>query len=195
MYHLYHTEGFIVGSSPRGEGSRTISLLTKELGLVTATAQSIREERSKLRYGLQEFSLSLCTMVRGKGIWRITSAVLVEHLYHTFRGSPEVSLMFGRVFRLLRRLVGGEEKNERVFLVVRDAVEFAKINPLLSVAEIEVVLVLRILFLLGYLAPRGEFEAVFAGDLVWNETLLTGARVFRSLALSDINNSLQATQL
>ncbi|PIQ68253.1 MAG: hypothetical protein COV91_05095 [Candidatus Taylorbacteria bacterium CG11_big_fil_rev_8_21_14_0_20_46_11] len=195
MYHLYHTEAFIIGSTPRGEGSQTITLLTKELGLITTTAQSVREERSKLRYGLQEFSLSYCTLVRGKGIWRLTSAVLTEHLYHTFRGVPEASLLFGRVFRLLRRLAPGEEKNEHVFIAVRESIEFAKTYPILPVAEIEIVLVLRVLYLLGYLAPRGEFGAVLANELVWNESLLDEAKSFRTIALTDINNSLQATQL
>lgn len=170
-------------------------MLTRELGIVTATAQSVREERSKLRYGLQDFSLSLCTLVRGKELWRLTNATLIEHLYHTFRDEPEVSALFGRIFRLLRRLAPGEEKNEKVFTAVAEALSFVKTQPSRALSEIEIVLVLRILYLLGYLAPRGEFGGVLSDLSVWNDALLAEATSFRSLALADINDSIIASQL
>jgi hypothetical protein len=63
------------------------------------------------------------------------------------------------------------------------------------VAEVEIVLVLRVLYLLGYLAPRGEFGAVLSDISLWNDSLLSEARSFRALALADINQSLKASQL
>lgn len=260
MYHLYHTPALVLASAPQGEGSKTFTLFTRELGLIHATATSVREERSKLRYGLQDFSYSEVTLVRGKEFWRVTSAVLIENVYTAFRATPEAALMFARAFRLLRRLVAGEEKNKRLFDAVREAFLFAKsssipppfikeatrsseaenvstltkgvppswevgvvkslISPTTPVcdhpssgrrgsplplekgefrpdvlAEVEIILVLRILYLLGYLAPRGEFGAVLSDISLWSDSLLFEARTFRSLALADINHSLWQTQL
>ena len=264
MYHLYHTPVFILGGASFGEANKTFTLFTRELGLLTASATSVREERSKLRYGLQDFSLSDITLVRGRELWRITNATLIENLPTTFRSAPEAVRVFTRVFQLIRRLVAGEEKNERLFETVMEAFNFLKIQitnqceytnktdhpplpladwkdghpfadknrsalfttPLLPTcppkplrrrretaalpligeneelrrhdsltAEVEIVLVLRILYLLGYLAPRGEFGSALSDISVWNDTLLTEARSFRALALAEINHSLRQTQL
>ncbi len=204
MYHLYHTSGFVLGSSPHGEGNKSFTLLTRELGLITATAQSVREERSKLRYGLQNLSLSEFTLVRGKDSWRLTGALCEENLYTTFRATPEVPELFGRIFRLLRRLVTGEEKNEKLFAAITEAYAFLKsirtyesaaADTKYEITNVEIVLVLRILFLLGYLAPRGEFGAVLSDISLWNDSLLSDAKGWRALALADINNSLKESQL
>lgn len=234
MYHLYHTEALVLGGEPQGEGSKRFALFTRELGFLSTVATSVREERSKLRYGLQDFSLSELSLVRGRELWRVTNATLVENLYTAFRSTPDAVRMFSRVFRLLRRLVVGEEKNERLFDAVREASSFLKagnspfskgsgesasrgiLNPpppafdfsanqkrgtpplrkeKSEIADVEIILVLRILSLLGYLAPRGEFGTVLSDISLWNNSLLSEARSFRSLALSEINNSLKATQL
>lgn len=197
MYHLYHTSAFVLGGAPSGEGNRILALFTRELGMILALARSVREERSKLRYGLQDFSFSEITLVRGRDSWRVTNATLIENFRATFRAPPKTVLMFARVFRLLRRLLVGEEKNDRLFDAVRDALMFLKdrgTQPV-SLENGEIVLVLRILYLLGYLAPRGQFGAVLSDISLWNDSLLSEARSFRSLAVADINNSLRESQL
>ncbi len=222
MYHLYYTDAIVLGAAPSGEGSKTISLFTRELGLITATAQSVREERSKLRYGLQDFSYSHITLVRGKEYWRITGAECVEHL---LSGSLEPERMIGRVCRLLRRLLAGEEKNEPLFCAVLEGLQFVKassVPPFLKevadrpedlnpspnqnsvlplekgesrVAAVEIVLVLRILHLLGYLAPRNEFDPFLSHAGLWDDDVVSKALLFRTLAISEINNSLKESQL
>jgi DNA repair protein RecO len=197
-YHLYHTLGFVLKSFPRGEGNQSFALFTRELGLVQASATSVREERSKLRYGLQECSLSELTLVRGKESWRITGASLLESVCHTFSSSPVHLQMFARVFRLLLRLLAGEEKNERLFDTLVEACTYAGERHAQNAkahADIEVVLVLRILYLLGYLAPRNEFRTVLSDSSKWSDSLLSDTRMFRTLALRDINQSLKASQL
>ena len=74
MHHIYHTEAFVLGSNQNGEDSKIITLYTKELGLVRAKAQGIRKLASKLRFTLQNFSYAKVDLVRGKEIWRITTA-------------------------------------------------------------------------------------------------------------------------
>ena len=68
MHHIYHTEAFVLGSRNVGEANKMLSLYTRELGLVYAHAQGIRLGKSKLRFGLQDFSHATVDLVQGKDI-------------------------------------------------------------------------------------------------------------------------------
>lgn len=195
-YHKYHTDALILGSTPVGEGSKLISLFTRELGLLTVSARSIREERSKLRYGLQDFSHSEVGLVRGKEFWRVTSATLSENLFNALREQSEAARVLERVCSLLRRLLPGEEKHEDLFDAVLAGFLFIKTNPgPTAVSGGEIVMVLRILYLLGYLAPREEFAPSLFECRVWSASVITNALSFRALAIAEINHSLRESQL
>jgi len=196
MYHLYHTPALVLGSVPRGEGSKLVSLFTRELGLLTAAAQSAREERSKLRYGLQDFSYTEVTLVRGKEFWRLTRAECTLNVAKELCASPAAARMVGRVCALLRRLLAGEERNEPLFDALGAGFRFIVGKPdAQSVEGTEIVLVLRILYFLGYLAPRGEFDPFLTHAVLWDESVISKALLFRTLAISEINESLKASQL
>ena len=195
-YHLYHTDALVLGGTLSGEGSRTIALFTKEFGFLTALAQSVREERSKLRYGLQDFSYSEVALIRGREYWRLTHASLKENVFQELSDRRKASRAVGRIFALLRRLLAGEEKNEPLFTAVLEGLQFMRTkNSADMVSGIEIVLVLRILYLLGYIAPRGEFDPFLSQSSLWDESIISSALLFRTLAISEINNSLQQTQL
>lgn len=197
MYHLYHTPAFVLGGTPFGEGSKFFILFTEELGMIRGSATSVRAERSKLRYGLQDFSLSEITLVRGREFWRITNATFQENIFTVFLAKPLVQAMFARVFRLLERLLAGEEKNEKLFDTIVGAFSFLKETDgnARTVSEVEIVLVLRVLYLLGYLAPQEEFADFLATPVLWNDFVLSKASILRALALSRINHSLSESQL
>lgn len=197
MYHLYHTDGFVLGGAPFGEANKFFTLFTEELGMLSASATSVREERSKLRYGLQDFSYSHLTLVRGREVWRLASAALQENIWNEFRGRPQVSALFVRIFRLLRRLLPPEEKNHRVFDALLQTLQFLRTDEARKeVAEtLEIVLVLRILYSLGYLSSEGELQTLLTEPFFISEDALLLARRFRAQALSSINDSLKATQL
>ncbi len=196
MYHLYHTDALVLGGAPSGEGSKTITLFTRELGLLSATAQSVREERSKLRYGLQDFSYAEVTLVRGKEYWRLTGAELLSNLGDECEGGGAALRMTGRICKLLKQLLTGEEKNEPLFVAVTEGLQCIREKKDAGLLEgTEIVLVLRILYLLGYLAPRNEFDPFLSHAGLWDEKTLSDALLFRTLAISEINNSLQQSQL
>ena len=104
--------------------------------------------------------------------------------------------MLGRIFALLRRLLAGEEKNEPLFLSIVEGLRFvAESGNKQSIEGVEIVLVLRILYFLGYLAPRGEFDSFLTHAELWDGAVISKALLFRALAISEINHSLQQTQL
>ena len=196
MYHLYNTPALVLCSEPFGEGSKHFTLFTRELGLVRATATSVREERSKLRYGLQDFSYSEVTLVRGKEFWRLTRAESLFSAAAELRGHTPKLRMFGRIFKLLERLLAGEEKNEPLFAAVLESIRFVSgISDAKLVEGVEVILVLRILYLLGYLAPRAEFGSFLRDSSRWDEHIIADALLCKSIAVFEINESLRQTQL
>lgn len=132
-YHIYTTKGLILSERPLREADRVYSILTRDLGLIRATALGVRKESSKLRGVLEPISLSTVSLVKGKEYWRITSAELVSRVV----AKPEIL----RPLALLDKLVQGEAHHAELF----DAVEAG----LSSGSEEE--FVAQMLFHLGYL--------------------------------------------
>lgn len=145
-YAVYNTKGFILSSSPTGEASRLYSIYTEDFGLIRAKAQGVRLIQSKLRFNLDEYSLCDISLVRGKEFWRLTGS-------QAHKAHKETALIRARVLNLVRRLVQGEEKNEKLFATL-----------LLLVAEeipSEVSILTRVLSDLGYLditSVKGKTE-------------------------------------
>src|SRR3989338_714111 len=78
MRHKYETRGIVLSRSPVGEAIPFVTLLTPELGLVRALAQSIRKPNAKLASALTTFAESSVVLVRGRDGWRLSGAVLEE---------------------------------------------------------------------------------------------------------------------
>lgn len=196
-HHIYQTECYVCGGANIGEANRLLFLFTKDLGMIGATAQGIRLEKSKLRYSLQDFSHTSVSLVKGKNSWKVTSANQIFRLGGIFETSPEKYRLTARIFSLLRRLLAGEEKNEALYIIVKSGLEHLSEIPSAdsqSIKNFECLLVLRILHNLGYCGdtePLKEFAT--AGE--WNSEVLKKISAFRKEALSTINTSLSETQL
>ncbi|OGD67278.1 DNA repair protein RecO [Candidatus Campbellbacteria bacterium RIFOXYC2_FULL_35_25] len=156
MHNIYTTQGIVLNSFDTGESNKFFYLFTRELGLINATAQGVRKISSKNRYGLQDFSISDISLVRGKDIWRITNVSPIENLFFIFSGqgireNKRFDFILS-IFSLLRKLIHGEEKNEELFDIVSDTVNFLKERDL-SKKELEnlgLITNIKILNNLGY---------------------------------------------
>ena len=71
MAKLIVTEGIVLGKRGAGEANTVVIILTETLGLLRAAARSARRERSKLRYGLEPFTIARFSFVRGKNEWKL----------------------------------------------------------------------------------------------------------------------------
>jgi recombinational DNA repair protein (RecF pathway) len=116
---------------------------------------------SKLRYNLEDYSFGTFSLVRGREVWRLTGAEKQE--------LPEkLSLVRARVLNLVKRLVQGEEKNEKLF------------NTLLAVTGKEMsepTILSQILDALGYLDTvslkgASEKDVILAVNKALKETQL-----------------------
>mgnify|MGYP000141458347 CR=1 FL=1 len=193
---LYSTECIVLGSYDSGEANRYISLFTKEMGLVRAVARSVREERSKLRYSLQNFSFTNATLVRGREVWRITGAEEIYSLHHDLKHDNDKLFIITQILNLLERLVHGEERNDYLFDTLSDGLEFIKENEVSKEAlkSFEHLVVLRTLYSLGYIANKESFGELLQLTVVDND-LLTKTQEQREGIIPAINNALKEAHL
>lgn len=137
-YHVYTTKGLVISERPLREADRIYSILTRDLGLVRASALGVRKEPSKLRGALEPITLSTISLVRGREYWRITSAETIRRIL------PENEA--ARPLILLEKLVQGEAGNPDLFDAVESELLLDRRDDLF-----EVRLVSKIMFYLGYL--------------------------------------------
>ena len=193
-HHIYHTKGIVIESFDVREANKSYWIFTRDLGMVVAAAQGVRLVASKLRFSLQPLSLVDISLVRGRAYWRVVNAREISNVYWCIKNAAPAVAMISRVLRLLRRLVTGEEKNEVLFDRLFAALLY--LNNSSSTQEImnlEFILLLQILYNLGYFAPPTE--------LLWciNDSLspasIANMSVHRLKAAALINNSIKETQL
>lgn len=194
MHHIYHTHGFITSSRNMGEANKLFVIYTKEMGLVRAVAQGVRLHKSKLRFALQDFSYARIDLVRGRDIWRVTSATTITSFPYA-RSDKQSLLLTARVSKLLERLCDGEEAHPTIFddftqaLYVLDDVNTSAETR----TALELHLVLRIMNTLGYIGESGALSEYLALDFssVKTEALLKE----RQSIIAHINKALNESQL
>lgn len=201
MHEKYITEGIVLGKRGVGEANTLVYILTKELGLVRAKAQSARREHSKLRYGLEALSRGRYTFVHGKQEWRLTGVDDVSREF--LGGAPAQRKRLGQVSRLLMRLVLGAQHSPELYVTVSEgfmalahtggSADLSRQSEA-AADSVECVLVLRILAHLGYL-PELPALAPFVESDRFSPELAAQAAASRKLLIKLINDSLQATGL
>ena len=160
MYAIHTTQGFIIDSRPWGDAGKTISIFTRELGLVSATAQGIRLEKSKLRYHAQDYSLGIFALVKGKEFWRLTSAQPDELFSSEGRAYAYLS---SRLAALLKRAIPGQEPHADLYDIVKSCLRFARTNEDLDrerLQTLESIAVFLALRALGYVASSIDLSSI-----------------------------------
>ncbi len=188
MYKIYTTEAIVLGGRPSREADKVLTLLTRDLGLIQAVAKGVRKEASKLRYALADRSQGLVSLVRGKDVWRITN-ILPQSSYAN-RG--EVARMTARVGQLAKRLVPPEAVEETLFDTYATFLELS-LKPKIDIASLEILAVLHILRVCGYVGNNPALEQIFTRP--FSEEVLPLIATERSLVLETINNALHHSHL
>ncbi len=116
MRHKYTTSGIVLARFPVSEASERVVILTSELGVVHAHAQSIRNQGAKLTPALQTFAQSKIVLVRGKEMWRVSGAVLDIDWFNYISINARVRV--GRVTRLMLRLMPGDLIESEFFTII-----------------------------------------------------------------------------
>ena len=134
------------------------------------------------------------SLVKGKNFWKITNAISEENIFYDLKNEPEKLELCARVFSLLKKLVAGEEKNEKLFLIIESGAEFLKKIPPQNLRDFEFIWVLRILQNLGYVKADKKLDC-FSGTCEWSEELLSEMKNLKTEALYEINRALSESHL
>lgn len=194
MHHIYHTHGLILSSRNTGEANKMLTIYTREMGLVRAAAQGIRLHKSKLRFSLQDFSYANIDLVRGRDIWRVTSAANISTFPYA-RSSRLSILLIARISLLIERLCDGEEANESIFddfiqaLYLLDDTE----TSISSREALELHLVLRIMNTLGYIGESTMLEQYLSSS--FDESKILSLLKERQSIIAHINRALNESHL
>lgn len=194
-HRIYHTEGVVLSSIDVGESNRFLFVLTKDLGLVAAVGQGIRELMSKLRGNLQTLSYAYFDLVRGKEVWRITNAEQI-HSFSPLLLTKEKKVLYARLATLVRRLMPGEGEHASLFEDFLSGIRFLASEDMSpdELKSFEALMVLRVLNDLGYWG-RGEAFIGFMHVGHWSKEELSNFSSVRREAGRLINQALKETHL
>ncbi|HCC05258.1 TPA: hypothetical protein DEP58_03045 [Patescibacteria group bacterium] len=192
MHTLYTTEAYILEAYPQGESNKVYKLLTRELGLLYAHGQSVRELKSRNRYALQTGEMSDITLVRGRETWRITGAQtgreervpLAQQIYKK------------RILHLIGSMVPVEDTTIELFDVLKCGTQAFHTFPEEYATLIEVVTVLRFLNILGYVARPVQDPLIerFFGNTAFTVELIELAQVHKQTLVMRVNNALEGAK-
>lgn len=113
MRHKYHTQAVVLSRIPIKESAVLLTLLTEEFGLIRARAEGLRKEGAKLAHALQTLDRCEVTLVRGKDGWRLSGALLEQHVAATL--TPAARERAGRLAHLMFRLVPDDSGDTALF--------------------------------------------------------------------------------
>ncbi|MDO8575120.1 MAG: recombination protein O N-terminal domain-containing protein [bacterium] len=192
-YNIYTTPAFLVSSFEHGEADKFYKIYTRDLGMVNVTAKGIRKQDSKLGMHLLEFRKINLSLVRGKEVWRATSAT-VELLYEGVISNVKKRTAYGRIISLVARLIPGEENHLIVFNALSYCFLALNTQKTENILAIESITLIRILYYLGYI-KKDDTISKYINDEEITEELSDLAVKEKSALLSHINHALKESQL
>ncbi len=121
----YNAKALVFKKEDRSEADRVFTVFTREFGRVEILGRAIRKIASKLRGGIDIFSLSDIEFVQGRNRKTLIDAVLVEK-YNNIAQSPEKMEIANQVCEALNVFIKGQESDHRIWDLVIDF--FEKLN-------------------------------------------------------------------
>jgi len=188
-YQQYRTEAIVLRSFSAKEADKVLVLFAREFGLLYVRAVSLREEKSRQRYSLQDLSLANVGIVRGKGGWRLVGASLTA----SHPREEDSMRTYARLASMVVSLVHGEERNDYLFNTLEQA-HGALSEGTLPPQSLEIICAVKILYALGYFSPD-ESQKRLLEDAPYTAELCACAESMRKPLVRGINNALRESQL
>lgn len=129
----YATEGIVFKKEDLLESDRVFSVFTRDFGRVEVVGRAIRKIPSKLRGGIDIFSLSAISFIQGRARKTLTEAITVE----TFKAvcqDPEKHSAALLIARIMDQFIKGEEPDKKIFSLAYDVLGKLNASRIGSVA-------------------------------------------------------------
>lgn len=125
MAVYYRTQGFIFKKQDRFESDRVFSVFTNEFGRLEVFGKAIRKITSKLRGGIEIFSLSEIEFIQGKNRKTLTDTIAIEKFSNITQDHNKLEISY-KISEVLDNFIKGQEKDEDIFILLNET--FNKIN-------------------------------------------------------------------
>lgn len=119
MTTKYKTRAFIFKKEDRNESDRVFSVFTDEFGRLDIFAKAIRKTASKLRSGIDIFSLSEIEFIQGKNKKTLTDAIKVKKFENIARDLQKLKIAY-KIADILDSFIKGEEKDKETFALLAE---------------------------------------------------------------------------
>jgi DNA repair protein RecO (recombination protein O) len=104
--------GIILGRTDYGEADRILTVLTPDFGKLSLLAKGVRRVKSKLAGGIELFSVSDITFIKGRGeMGTLTSSRLLKH-YSGIVGNLERTMLGYELIKELHKVTESEAETE-----------------------------------------------------------------------------------
>lgn len=121
----YKTSAFVFKKEDRLEADRVFSVFTKDFGRIEILGKAIRKINSKLRSGIEVFSLSEIEFIQGRNQKTLTDAVFTNK-FNNLTTEPERMLLAFKISDILENFLLGQEADQRIWNIIVDI--FEKLN-------------------------------------------------------------------
>ncbi len=160
-YRVYTTRGIVLKKKNSGEQNSFLYLLTEDLGLIIASARSTRSFRSKLKGLIEEFSYGDFSLVKGKNGWRLTNVSQEGNFF--FEGEDHSKKTIAQISSVIIKMIQGEVEQSDIYNCVHRAFKFLTKCETVNTQLVEIVSVLRIMSLLGYVESGNRVTNLVSG--------------------------------
>ncbi len=192
-YHIYTTDGIILKRSTFGEANTLLYILTEDMGLIFASARSVRLSASKLRGALQEYAYVSVSCVKGKNGWKVTNVIEKRNFY--FDSPLCAQKVLAQISSVLLQMIQGETPHPEIFHTVLAGFDFMQEVSDEEISSFEILVVLRVLYQLGYVVKDSTTLMYVADTLEWNNSILKKVGESRELLVARINKALNESHL
>lgn len=125
MTYYYRTQAFVFKYEDRLEADRIFSVFTKDFGKMEIFGKAIRKIASKLRGGMNIFSLADIEFVEGKNRKTLIDAISLQRFPALSKNPEKLRLAFS-ISKTIESFMKGQEKDERSFGLIHET--FEKLN-------------------------------------------------------------------
>lgn len=162
MHKIHHTEAFVLKSLDYAEANKRIWLYTKDFGLVVAVVQGVRKSGAKLVSQIGDYSYIKVDLIRGKEVWRLISASLIDNPISGIERHP-TSRAYVRTLASLSRFTSIENDEQEIF---DHLIEFKKIiGSDINAKYLDGLSLLKIFYILGYIGVETDFINLLQKDI------------------------------
>lgn len=176
--------------APLKETNMQVWLFTKELGVVVATVQGVRKPTAKLRSHLIEYTLVAADLVKGRGVWRLVSASVLQNPFGK-KYDALSARSYIRALSLVLRLCTEEGGEPELFEHLQEVLTQV-VYPQANQKLFDAVILWKELVILGYIALDRENDHLFRAPL---STLEIVAPVDIKAIIKVVENAIKESHL